>query len=241
VADVVVTHTYHLPFDPKQVRKSQPYLPLGTLYAASALRDHGISVAAFDSMLEEPSANLDAVLEKHRPKILDVYEDDFNFLSKMCLTRMREVALEISQAARRFGAVAIAHGSDSTDNPALFLENGFEYVLCGEAEATLVELCRALLEGVAIPAIAGLVTRDEQGGLQRSAEHLAKNPAWSELSLPARELIDLEPYRSAWIGAHGYFSTNMVSSRGCPYRCNWCAKPISGNKFHLRPAARVAE
>jgi radical SAM superfamily enzyme YgiQ (UPF0313 family) len=33
----------------------------------------------------------------------------------------------------------------------------------------------------------------------------------------------------------------MVSSRGCPYRCNWCAKPISGNKFHLRPAAEVAE
>jgi radical SAM superfamily enzyme YgiQ (UPF0313 family) len=32
----------------------------------------------------------------------------------------------------------------------------------------------------------------------------------------------------------------MVASRGCPYRCNWCAKPISGNKFHLRPAAIVA-
>jgi radical SAM superfamily enzyme YgiQ (UPF0313 family) len=41
--------------------------------------------------------------------------------------------------------------------------------------------------------------------------------------------------------SHGYFSTNMVSSRGCPYHCNWCAKPISGNKFHLRPAATVAE
>jgi radical SAM superfamily enzyme YgiQ (UPF0313 family) len=40
---------------------------------------------------------------------------------------------------------------------------------------------------------------------------------------------------------HGYFSTNMVASRGCPFHCNWCAKPISGNKFHLRPAAVVAE
>jgi radical SAM superfamily enzyme YgiQ (UPF0313 family) len=40
--------------------------------------------------------------------------------------------------------------------------------------------------------------------------------------------------------AHGYFSVNMVSSRGCPYQCNWCAKPISANKFHLRPAASVA-
>jgi radical SAM superfamily enzyme YgiQ (UPF0313 family) len=70
---------------------------------------------------------------------------------------------------------------------------------------------------------------------------LSKNPAWAELPLASRDLIDLEPYRAAWMKAHGYFSTNMVSSRGCPYRCNWCAKPISGNKFHLRPAAAVAE
>jgi radical SAM superfamily enzyme YgiQ (UPF0313 family) len=75
----------------------------------------------------------------------------------------------------------------------------------------------------------------------RSSERLSKNPAWASLPFPARDLIDLEPYRKAWIGAHGYFSTNMVSSRGCPFHCNWCAKPISGNKFHLRSPACVAE
>ena len=39
MADVLLTHSYHLPYDPKQVRKMQPYAPLGTLYAASALRE----------------------------------------------------------------------------------------------------------------------------------------------------------------------------------------------------------
>jgi radical SAM superfamily enzyme YgiQ (UPF0313 family) len=34
---------------------------------------------------------------------------------------------------------------------------------------------------------------------------------------------------------------NAVASRGCPYRCNWCAKPISGDRFHVRDAAAVAE
>jgi anaerobic magnesium-protoporphyrin IX monomethyl ester cyclase len=53
-------------------------------------------------------------------------------------------------------------------------------------------------------------------------------------------LIDLDPYREAWKSAHGYFSTSVVASRGCPYRCNWCAKPISGNKFQLRSAQQVA-
>jgi radical SAM superfamily enzyme YgiQ (UPF0313 family) len=236
-----VTHSYHLPYDPKQLRKMQPYVPLGTLYAATALRDSGISVAAFDSMLEDPSAALPAVLAEHQPRIVTVYEDDFNFLSKMCLTRMREVAWEIAKAARAIGAVTVVHGSDATDSPALFLENGFDYVLCGEAEETLVQLCTAILHSRKLPEIDGLVRRDEHRRARASAQRLAKNPAWTELSLPARDLIDLEPYRAAWQKAHGYFSTNMVSSRGCPYHCNWCAKPISGNKFHLRPAAAVAE
>jgi anaerobic magnesium-protoporphyrin IX monomethyl ester cyclase len=241
LTQVLVTHSYHLPYDPKQLRKMQPYVPLGTLYAATALRENGISVVAFDAMLEDPSARLTGLLSEHRPRIVAVYEDDFNFLSKMCLTRMREVAWEIAKAARAVNAVTVVHGSDSTDNPGLFLENGFDYVLCGEAEESLVQLCTSVLRSEKLPEIDGLVKADKHGRPIRSSQRLSRNPAWSELSLPARDLIDLEPYRAAWRKAHGYFSTNMVSSRGCPYRCNWCAKPISGNKFHLRPAAVVAE
>jgi anaerobic magnesium-protoporphyrin IX monomethyl ester cyclase len=241
VAHVLLTHSYHLPLDPKQLRKMQPYMPIGTLYAATALRENGISVVAMDPMLEEPSAKLESLLATHTPQIVAVYEDDFNFLSKMCLTRMRDVAWKIAKAARAMGAITVVHGSDSTDNPQLFLENGFDYVLCGEAEATLVRLCRSILDAEEVPEIDGMVKLDEQGHLVRGPQRLSKNPSWSELSLPARDLIDMEPYRKAWVNAHGYFSANMVSSRGCPYRCNWCAKPISGNKFHLRPAAAVAE
>ncbi len=241
MSEIVVTHSYHLGYDPKQLRKMQPYAPIGTLYAASALRDAGISVAVFDSMLEEPTTSFAAMLDVHSPKIMVVYEDDFNFLSKMCLTRMREVAWEMARAAHTRGIITVAHGSDSTDNPGLFLDNGFDYVLCGEAEKTLTQLCLALLKSAEIPPLDGLVRRDAYGRLVYRGKHLASNAEWSQLPAPARDLVDLESYRRAWGDAHGYFSTNMVSSRGCPYRCNWCAKPISGNRFHLRPAAAVAE
>jgi radical SAM superfamily enzyme YgiQ (UPF0313 family) len=241
LAQVLLTHSYHLPFDPKQLRKMQPYMPIGTLYAGTALRENGISVVAMDPMLEEPSAKLDSLLATCKPQIVAVYEDDFNFLSKMCLTRMRDVAWKIAKTARSMGAITVVHGSDSTDNPLLFLENGFDYVLCGEAEGTLVRLCRSILRAEEVPEMDGMVKLDEQGCLVRSSQRLSKNPSWSELSLPARDLIDMEPYRKAWVDTHGYFSANMVSSRGCPYGCNWCAKPISGNKFHLRPPAAVAE
>jgi len=219
----------------------QPYLPLGTLYAATALRQNNISVEVFDSMLEEPSTQFDSLLATCKPQIVVVYEDDFNFLSKMCLTRMRDVAWKIAKAARAIGAITVVHGSDSTDNPLMFLENGFDYVLCGEAEGSLVQLCRSILDAEEIPELDGMARLDRHGRLVRSSQRLSKNPAWSELPLPARDLVDMDPYRKAWVDAHGYFSTNMVSSRGCPYKCNWCAKPISGNKFHLRAAAAVAE
>ena len=52
----------------------------------------GFSVALFDSMLEDPEQGFPEALARHRPKIVAIYEDNFNFLSKMCLTRMREVA-----------------------------------------------------------------------------------------------------------------------------------------------------
>ena len=116
MADVLLTHSYHLYFDRKQTRKMQPYPPLGTLYAASLLRSAGISVAFFDSMLTNPEEHFEAALEQHRPRIVVVYEDNFNFLSKMCLTRMRDVAYRILEASQRAGCTVLVNGSDASDH-----------------------------------------------------------------------------------------------------------------------------
>ena len=145
MVDVLLTHSYHLPYDPKQVRKMQPYAPLGTLYAASALRAGNISVAVFDTMLEAPEPGFSNALNQLRPRIVAIYEDDFNFLSKMCLTRMRELAWELAHTAQAAGAVVIAHGSDATDQAEAYLRNGVDFVLRGEAEQTLVDLCFSIL------------------------------------------------------------------------------------------------
>src|SRR6202050_5988108 len=107
VADVLLTHSYHLFYDRKQTRKAQPYPPLGTLYAAAMLRSLGVSVAVFDTMLNDPGKDFEAALARHRPELVVVYEDNFNFLSKMCLTRMREVAFEILAASQKVGATVV--------------------------------------------------------------------------------------------------------------------------------------
>jgi radical SAM superfamily enzyme YgiQ (UPF0313 family) len=59
------------------------------------------------------------------------------------------------------------------------------------------------------------------------------------LPRPAWDLIDVERYRHVWMDRHGYFSMNIVTTRGCPYHCNWCAKPIYGQRYIARTAEDV--
>jgi anaerobic magnesium-protoporphyrin IX monomethyl ester cyclase len=61
------------------------------------------------------------------------------------------------------------------------------------------------------------------------------------LPFPAWDLVDAEAYRRAWVGAHGRLSWNVVTSRGCPYACNWCAKPQFGRRYDQRSPASAAE
>ena len=241
-ADVLLTHSYHLYYDRKQVRKMQPYPPLGTLYAAALLRTAGISVAVFDTMLNDPEAGFQNALRQHRPRIVVVFEDNFNFLSKMCLTRMREVAYHILDTSLQAGATVLVNGSDASDHALDYLQRGFRFVLLGEAEFTLLEAVSHLLkqDEDALDRVAGMAY------LHKQSAELVKTPQRAfmrdldHLPFPSRDLVDTNQYRSAWKAAHGYFSLNIVASRGCPYRCNWCAKPIYGDSFSVRSAAAVA-
>jgi anaerobic magnesium-protoporphyrin IX monomethyl ester cyclase len=242
MVDVLLTHSYHLFYDPKQVRKMQPYPPLGTLYAAALLRQHGLSVALFDTMLENPELSFPAALRRHRPRMVAVYEDNFNFLSKMCLTRMREVAFGMLEHCRSAKACVVVNGSDASDHAEEYLEKGFDYILLGEAEWTLLELATSMdrlpREAGNIPGLAfrrhptGEVFRTPPRPLLRQLD---------TLPFPARDLVDLSRYRELWESSHGFFSLNATASRGCPFQCNWCAKPIYGNLFHIRSAEDVAE
>ena len=62
-----------------------------------------------------------------------------------------------------------------------------------------------------------------------------------ELPFPAWDLVEGGQYRAAWLQAHDRLSWNVATSRGCPYGCNWCAKPIWGRRYAQRSAELVAE
>jgi anaerobic magnesium-protoporphyrin IX monomethyl ester cyclase len=235
--DVLLTHSNNLYSDRKQVEKMQPYPPLQTILAASVLRENGIEPALFDPTLESPGRLMNAFeqsLEKYRPRLVVVCEDDFNFLSKMCLIRNRELAYQMAGIAGKRGIPIAAHGSDASDHVREYITAGFSFVLIGEVESTLLELAK----GKPPDTIRGLAFGDKRElRYNRPREVRADLDA---LPIPAWDLVDIERYRKAWTEAHGYFSMNMASSRGCPFRCNWCAKPIYGQNYHSRSARSVA-
>ncbi|HEU5103890.1 MAG TPA: radical SAM protein [Roseiflexaceae bacterium] len=259
MVDILLAHSYFLKYDPKQLQKMRPYAPLATLYAASALRARGYSVALFDAMLAEGEDEFARALGQHQPRVVALYEDSFNFLSKMCLSRMREAACRMSDLARSRGAAVLAAGPDVTDHPELYFPHGVQFALLGEADHTLVELIDALwrelgvgrweVEGQppdpnsqALSHIPGLAFPDPSspGGIYYTAKRAPERQP-DVFPVPAWDLLDVERYRAAWTTAHGYYSLNMVSTRGCPFHCNWCAKPIWGQRYAMRSPAAVAE
>ncbi|HOU41269.1 MAG TPA: radical SAM protein [Promineifilum sp.] len=241
MVDILFGQSYYLRFDPKLWAAQQPYPPLGTLYAAAVMRQAGYSVALFDAMLAESEAEWAAALDAHQPRFAVIYEDNFNYLSKMCLLRMREAAFTMSAMAAARGCVVIVAGSDASDHSAAYLRSGAHYVLLGEGEETLTQLLDRLTGRTATP------LSDIRGLAWPEGDQIESNPRRAPIAdldalpFPAWDLVDVERYRRVWQTHHGRYSMNMVTTRGCPYHCNWCAKPIWGQRYHSRSPECVAE
>ncbi|MGN6696531.1 MAG: B12-binding domain-containing radical SAM protein, partial [Thermomicrobiales bacterium] len=92
MSDILFGQSYYLRFDPKLWAAMQPYPPLGTLYAASYVRERGYEVAFFDAMLAESEEEWARALDRSKPRFAVIDEDNFNYRSKMCLLRMRQAA-----------------------------------------------------------------------------------------------------------------------------------------------------
>src|SRR5690242_9720166 len=124
MTDVLFGQSYFLRFDPKLWSTMQPYPPLGTMYAANYVRKIGFDVALFDAMLATDEGEWVQALDRVRPRFAVLYEDNFNYLSKMCLLRMRQAAFAMIEMARARNCTVIVAGSDPSDHCADYLSRG---------------------------------------------------------------------------------------------------------------------
>ena len=235
---ILFTHSYFLRFDPKQWQLGQPYPPLGTLYAAALMRENDYKVSLFDTMFVTGPEEVIPAIETHKSNFFVICDDGFNYLTKMCLTNMREAAFSMCKVAKAEGCTVIVSSSDSTDRYQEYLNEGADFVIIGEAEHTLLELVNHIENGdKEYSAIQGLAYIKNGKAIKTIGRPVLKD--LDSLPLPAWDLVNMDQYKQMWLKNAGFFSLNMSTTRGCPFKCNWCAKPIYGNRYNSRSPENV--
>lgn len=228
--DVLLTHGYFLAEDEKERQIMKPYPTLGLLYLSAYLRREGWAVEVFDTTFAERD-DLFARLDAEPGGTVALYT---NLLT-------RPAVLAVVARAKAAGWTVILGGPESANYPAEYLARGADAIVVGEGEVTMAELLAALaargphrLDGVA-----GTVFRDEDGALVTNPPR-EQVPDLDTLPWPDRAQIDVPRYVDVWRRHHGSGSVNLITARGCPYRCHWCSHAVYGYTHRRRGAADCA-
>ncbi len=237
--DILFSHSYYYRLDPKQWKNKTPFPPLGTLYAASVMREKGYDVGLFDTNLKHGPDEIRSILEQKKPRYLVIYDDGFNYLTKMCLTNMREACFKMIGYGKKAGCKIIVSSSDAADHYQKYLDAGADFIIRGEAELTLSELIDTLDNRREVSEIKGIAFQQEGNYNVNPARTVLTN--LDQLPMPAWDLAAIDDYKKIWDESGLPFTLNIATTRGCPYKCNWCAKPIYGNRYNSHSPEYIAK
>lgn len=114
-----------------------------------------------------------------------------------------------------------------------------DIIVRGEGEGTFIELLHALEYNQPLHDIPGISYREDDKVISTTAR-----PTTIDLdSLPflAYHLLPWQRYKPHPPHGRTLPFAAIITSRGCPYRCSYCSKPIFGNKFRGQSPERVVK
>lgn len=230
MADILLTHGYFLAEDEKEQQIMKPYPPLGLLYLSAYLGQAGFSVEVFDSTFSTREALFERLGSERG--VLGIYTN--------LMTRGPVVAL--TKKAKELGWTVILGGPESANYPAEYLAEGADVIVIGEGEETLRELLPALAKSGPnrLHAVCGVAFLGESGRVVTTPER-SRLPDLDSLPFPDREAIDHSLYLDAWRKHHGAGSINLITARGCPYKCTWCSHAVFGFTHRRRSPRNAAD
>lgn len=231
MADILLTHGYFLSEDEKEHQIMKPYPPLGLLYLSAYLKRAGFSAEVYDSTFGE-RGELDGKLRASRNGVVGIYT---NLIT-------RRSVLEVIRIAKQSDWTVILGGPESANYPVEYLRAGADAIVIGEGEATLAQLLPTV-HGAGprrLHGVPGVVFKDESDAIVHTPAR-PKVPDLDTLPFPDREAIDHTRYLDAWRRHHGLGSINLITARGCPYRCTWCSHAVYGYSHRRRSPANVAD
>lgn len=215
---------------PRETNVTGCYPPLGLAYVAAALREAGHDVGIIDA--EALGIGGEALSERIPP---DTEIVGFTSTS-LAWPAVREMSAGVRQ--RLPEALLVIGGAHVTAFPEDTLEaSQFDIGVVGDGERTMVTLADHQQRHAPLSAMPGCVVRD--AGEIRCNLPVPWIRELDALPRPALDLLPLDRYCSVMVKEP--FVT-MVTSRGCPYRCDFCSQIYSGNKLRTRsPDSIVSE
>ncbi|GAB4425123.1 MAG: radical SAM protein [Anaerolineae bacterium] len=238
-----------------EVWNSRKHIHMGLGYLAGALLAHGYNVEIWDASVEADLEPLEAKLAR----------EHFDVVGLSAPTPLINAAWEAAATAKRHGAVTILGGPHLTLRPHESMEKDMvDLVVRGEAEQTIVELVAALERQLEIDRyrptgdttqkprlfdpeagwgrIMGLSWRNLEGKVQHNLDRPLPDDI-DAIPFPAHHMFKIDRYTNLNpltdgldMNARAY---TIVTSRGCPYKCTYCSKPITGDTWRARSVDNV--
>jgi anaerobic magnesium-protoporphyrin IX monomethyl ester cyclase len=227
--------------------------PLGVAYVAAALRDAGHAVEVLDCTFLSREEALRKALAAPAA-VVGIY----------CMVTMLDDCLVLATAlrqhdggpgaargggpgaARRGERLLVAGGPLPTCEPSAFLAQ-FDAVVRGEGEQTMVELLAAFEAGTKLDGVPGVVCRRNADASAESGQASACAPPrpfeteLDRLAFPARELLPNGQYIEFGRRKYGFSITTVMSTRGCPFACEFCSNVVFGHSYRERSASNVVD
>jgi len=209
--------------------------PLGLMYIAAVLEKAGHAVQIYDA---DPEYQANMIRE-----IMD-FNPDLIGLSFLTVGYQRALHLMNNLKKEMPGKLFCAGGVHTTVKPKETLnEFGLDFIVVGEGEDTIVEVCEKLGNSQGLAGVKGVMYRDNGNVVDNGRREMIQD--LDTIPFPGRHLIDMKPYLKPPGIIRGFATKNqttIVTSRGCPFKCIYCGSHnIFGRRTRRRSVKNVVD
>ncbi len=211
---------------------SRKHIPLGLGYLAGVLRESGHQVGIYDAAIED------------EPLETVVHRGGYELLGITAVTPLIDDAWAMAKRGKALGMTTVLGGPHLTLMPEESIgpeHPEVDYVIQGEADVSILEFVDALEGRRATETVHGLYWRKNDEIVVNSPSGLI--PDLDSIPYPAHDLFKITRYTNLQPLTDGLDTKarayTIMTSRGCPYKCTYCSKPITGDTWRPRSVDNV--
>jgi anaerobic magnesium-protoporphyrin IX monomethyl ester cyclase len=219
-------------FNPTGDRSIFRFPPLGVAYIAASLRKAGYDVNILDcTFLDREDA-----LKRARTSGADV-------VGIYSMVTMRKESIWFAKHLRDCCPLLIAGGPLPSCDPVSFMDD-FDIVVRGEGEHAMLEILRAYEDNHDFSSVPGIVYRRRSTGEADGHVFTGRRDLETNLdgiAFPARDLLPNNSYIEHWKNKSGYATTTVITTRGCPFSCEFCSNAVFDISYRERSPENVVD